>query len=222
MPELPEVEVIRLFLAPKLTGQTISGLKVLNPKSFQGDPGLVVGQKIIKLSRLGKQLSFHLANDLILLIHLKMTGQLVYQDSQKIILGHPTPKRNRLKLPHSHTRLFFTFQDKTQLFFNDMRKFGWIKLLKSSAIKKFQSTLGPDLLSKKFTPLYFHHQLQASSRPIKSLLHDQNRFAGIGNIYANDALFLASIHPLTPANKISLVQAEKLHLHLLKIIRQST
>ncbi len=221
MPELPEVEVIRLFLTPKLVGQTITKLKVINPKSFQGNSKLIIGQKIVKLTRLGKQLSIYLNNGLILLIHLKMTGQLVYQDSYKTILGHPTPKQNKLKLPHSHTRLIFTFSDQTKLFFNDMRKFGWIRLLTPAQVKKHQSKLGPDLLSKKFTQVYFHSQLKLSSRPIKGLLHDQNRFAGIGNIYANDALFLAGIHPLIPSNKISSLKSKKIHLYLLKIIRQS-
>ncbi len=221
MPELPEVEVIRQFLTPKLVGQTVAKLDILNSKSFQGDPKFIIDQKIAKLSRLGKQLSIYLANDFILLIHLKMTGQLVYRDSYTTILGHPTPKQNQLKLPHSHTRFIFSFSNHSKLFFNDMRKFGWIRLLSLQEVKQFQSKLSPDLLSKKFTPLYFYRQLQTSSRPVKSLLHDQNRFAGIGNIYANDALFLAAIHPLTSANKISFAKSKKLHLHLLKIIRQS-
>jgi len=222
MPELPEVEVIRQFLTPKLIGQTIVKVDILIAKSFQGDPKLIIGQKITKLSRIGKQLSIHLANKLILLIHLKMTGQLIYQTkSSHTTLGHSTPQKNKQKLPHSHTRLIFSFSNHSKLFFNDMRKFGWLRLLTPQALKNFQATLGPDLLSRKFTSTYFHRQLQTSSRPVKSLLHDQNRFAGIGNIYANDALFLATIHPLTPANKISAVKSEKLHLYLLKIIRQS-
>jgi len=233
MPELPEVEVVRLFLTPKLKGQTITALKILSSKparlsgSFSGDPKKLIGKKIKKITRHGKQLSIHLSNHLILLIHLKMTGQLVILSAvegsvpQKTILGHSTPTLTQKPLPHRSTRLIFTFSDNSKLFFNDQRKFGWIRLLTASQVKQFQSVLGPDLLSSQFTPAYFYRQLQLSCRPIKSLLHDQNRFAGIGNIYANDALFLAGIHPLTPSKKISSFKSKKLRLYLLKIIRQS-
>jgi len=216
MPELPEVEVIRQFLTPKLVGLSFIHLDILNPGSFSGQPRLFLGQKITALSRLGKQLSIHFGPKLSLLVHLKMTGQLIYQDqSSSTTLGHASPRRS------SHTRLIFTLSDSSKLFFNDMRKFGWIRLLKTYQLKKFQANLGPDLLSPKFTPSYFRRQLRSSSRPVKSLLHDQNRFAGIGNIYANDALFLAGIHPLTPSNKISSLKSKKLHLYLLQIINQS-
>ena len=222
MPELPEVEIVRLFLTPSLKNKTIVDLKILTQKSFSGQTKKLIGQKITRLSRHGKQLSIHLSNHHILLVHLKMTGQLIYQDRhQKTILGHATPTLNQKTLPNRSTRLVFTFSDGSNLFFNDQRKFGWVRLLTISQVKQFQSTLGPDLLSPQFTPTYFYRQLQLSSRPVKSLLHDQSRFAGIGNIYANDALFLAKIHPLTPANQISLYKSRLLHLHLLDIINQS-
>ncbi|MBU3935061.1 formamidopyrimidine-DNA glycosylase, partial [Patescibacteria group bacterium] len=206
MPELPEVEVIRQFLSPKLVGLSFTHLDILNPSSFSGQPRLFLGQKITALSRLGKQLSIHFGPKLSLLIHLKMTGQLIYQDQHsKTTLGHPLPRRSP-KGESGHTRLIFTLSDGSTLFFNDMRKFGWVRLLKTRQLKKFQANLGPDLLSPKFTPSYFRRQLRSSSRPAKSLLHDQNRFAGIGNIYANDALFLAGIHPLAPGHSLSPLQ----------------
>jgi len=223
MPELPEVEIVRLVLTPKLKSQTITGLKILTDKSFLGNPKKLINQKIVRLSRHGKQLSIHLSNRHILLVHLKMTGQFIYQGHhrQKTILGHTTPTLKQKPLPNRSTRLIFTFSDKSKLFFNDQRKFGWIRLLTVSQVKKFQTILGPDLLSSQFTPAYFYRQLQLSSRPVKNLLHDQSRFAGIGNIYANDALFLAKIHPLTPANQISRFKSNQLHRHLLDIIDQS-
>src|SRR5450830_1390744 len=116
MPELPEVEVVKLFLEQKLLHQTITKLDILTPKSFIGQPSQVVGQKIIKFSRLGKQLSLYLSNNLILLIHLKMTGQLILSPlsskgvaaGQGILMGHPT--KNALdSLPNKSTRLIFHF-----------------------------------------------------------------------------------------------------------------
>lgn len=213
MPELPEVEVVKLFLEPKLLHKTITKIEILSPKSFIGDSSLVIGQKITKFSRLGKQLSIYLSNHLILLVHLKMTGQLIYGG---FMLGHPTSTIN----PKS-TRLVFTFNDKSKLFFNDQRKFGWIRVYSSKELKLFQSNLGLDIFDPKFTPKYLFYQLQKSCRPVKTLLLDQHYFAGIGNIYACDALFLSGINPRTPADKVSRPKAIKLYRSLLSIMRQS-
>jgi formamidopyrimidine-DNA glycosylase len=217
MPELPEVEVVKLFLEDKLLGHTITHLEILNPKSFLGNPKLVKGQKIVKFSRVGKQLSIHLSNKLILLVHLKMTGQLIYQG---YVLGHPT-KDSTLPMPTKSTRVIFTFKDRSKLYFNDQRKFGWIKLLNNTELAEMQKNLGLDIFDPKFSPKYIFDQLQKSRRPVKIILLDQNYFAGIGNIYANDALFLASIHPKTPSNKITLKQAKLIHKFLIEIMQQS-
>jgi len=222
MPELPEVEVVRLFLDANLIGKTISKLEIINPRSFFARPEpaeVVVGQKIISTSRLGKQLSLNLENGLIILFHLKMTGQIIVGDS---IFGHPTPLHSFSEgWPNKSTRLFFTFSDGSKLFFNDQRKFGWVKVFTKTELVEFQQNLGVDILSPAFTPKHLYNQLQRTSRPIKTVLLDQSFFAGIGNIYANDALFLAKIHPISPANKISLKKSNQLHQNLVKIMKQS-
>jgi len=203
MPELPEVEVIRFFLESHLIGKNISDLKIITPKSFIGNPELVEGQKIISTSRIGKQLSIHLRNGLILLFHLKMTGQLV------------------LNTPNKYTRLILKINNKLSLYFNDLRKFGWVKILTQNELVEAQKNLGIDILSPNFTLNYFKKQLQNTSQPIKSALLDQTKFAGIGNIYANDALFLAKIHPISPLNKISSKKISLLHHFLIKIMLES-
>ena len=228
MPELPEVEVVRLFLQSHLVGKTLSTIEILNQKSFQGDIKITKNKKIISTSRLGKQLSLHLQNGLILLFHLKMTGQIIVlpplsrggREAGRVSLGHPT-KDAFSSLPNKSTRLIFTFTDKSKLFFNDQRKFGWVKLLTQSELVEAQKKLGLDLLNPKFTSKYFYNQLQSSTRPIKSVLLDQSKFAGIGNIYANDALFLSRIHPQTSSKKISLLQTNTLRRHLISIIKES-
>ena len=229
MPELPEVEVVKLFLEQKLLHKTITKLEVLNPKSFIGNPKLVEGQKITKFSRTGKQLSIYLSNQLILLVHLKMTGQLIYQG---YVLGHPT-KESSLPMPVKSTRVIFHFSppsslsafggkgDAGVLYFNGQRKFGWIKLLTPSELAEFQQNLGLDVFDPSFSPQYIFNQLQKSHRPVKIILLDQHFFAGIGNIYANDVLFLAGIHPKVPADKITLKQAKLIHKFLIEIMRQS-
>jgi len=217
MPELPEVEVVKLFLEQKLLHKTITKLEILTPKSFVGNPEFIEGQKIIKFSRIGKQLSIYLSNKLILLVHLKMTGQLIYDG---YVLGHPT-KDAFSSLPSKSTRLIFTFDDKSKLYFNDQRKFGWIKLFNQAELVEAQSNLGLDIFNPDFSPKYIFDQLSKSRRPIKIILLDQHYFAGIGNIYANDALFLSGIHPKTPSNKITLKQAKLIHKYLIEIMRQS-
>jgi len=252
MPELPEVEVVRLYLQKYLLHQTISKLEILTPKSFIGNPQLVEGQKIVKFSRLGKQLSIHLSNKLILLIHLKMTGQLIFYPSLSregsgvglsipksgAILGHPTKDMFTQSLPNKSTRLIFHFnppspaplrrgqgevplQREGVLYFNDQRKFGWIRLFTSKELFLFQSSLGKDIFDPHFTPQYLFSQLQRSQRAVKLVLLDQHFFAGIGNIYANDALFLSKIHPALPAFALTKKQAQLLHHHLVSIMKQS-
>ncbi len=218
MPELPEVEVVRQFLDGHLLGKTISNIEILTPKSFIGDPKLAQNQKIIKTSRIGKQLSIHLENNLVLLFHLKMTGQIILGE---FIFGHPTPKEDKSILPNKSTRLVFTFSNGSKLFFNDQRKFGWVKIFTPENLEKSQKNLGRDILDSNFTLKYFFQQLQTSKRPVKSVLLDQSKFAGIGNIYANDALFLAKINPQTPSNQISSEKATKLRKFLIQIMKES-
>ena len=218
MPELPEVEVVRLFLESKLIGKKISKLEIFTPKSFVGDPKKVLNQKIICFTRLGKQLSIHLQNNLIILFHLKMTGQIILGD---LIFGHPTPKEDKTHLPNKSTRLVFTFSDKTQVFFNDQRKFGWVKVLTPEELKDFQKNVGIDVLSQDFTNKYFYHQIQSSSRAIKLVLLDQSKFAGIGNIYANDALFLSKINPKTSSKNISPAKSKILRQNLINLMKES-
>ena len=203
MPELPEVETIRLFLEKNLTNKTISNLEIITPKSFIGDSQKIIGQKIIKFTRLGKQLSLHLQNKLIILFHLKMTGQLV------------------LNTPNKYTRVIIKINNNLSLYFNDLRKFGWVKVLTQNELVEAQKNIGIDILSPKFTSNYFYQQIQSTSRPIKSVLLDQSKFAGIGNIYANDALFLAKINPTYPSNQISSPASNKLHQSIIKIIKES-
>lgn len=220
MPELPEVEVVRLFLESKLLTKTIKNIEILNSKSFIGDSKLAIGQKIVSFERIGKQLSLHLENKLLLLFHLKMTGQVIFIDKSKTVLGHPT-KDTLQSLPNKATRVIFTFSDNSHLYFNDQRKFGWIRLFTKELLKDFQNKLGLDVLDPLFTNDYFYKQLQRTSRPIKSALLDQSFFAGIGNIYANDGLFLSRINPLTPANSISLKQAIELRKFIIQIMKES-
>ena len=220
MPELPEVETVRLFLKQVIIGKSIKSIQVLNKKTLDCDTKKIISQKITKLDRTGKQLSIYLNNGFLLLIHLKMTGQLIFVDGKQIILGHPTPSLYKTPLPWKSTRVIFTFSDKSLLYFNDQRKFGWIKLIKQTDLSLLQSNLGPDILSKNFTLAYFQKTLKNTTRYIKTFLHDQNKLAGVGNIYANDALFLSKIHPRTRCNRLTKAKSKALYINIKKVIRQ--
>ena len=132
------------------------------------------------------------------------------------MLGHPTKSINQ-----KSTRLKFEFNNGSILYFNDQRKFGWVKMLTPGELTEFQKNLGLDIFNPQFTPKYLFTQLQKTSRPVKLTLLDQHFFAGIGNIYANDALFLAKVHPQTGSKKITLFQAKRIHKYLIEIMHQS-
>lgn len=221
MPELPEVEVVRQFLESKIIGNKIKKITVLNVKSFFGDENRILNQEIISVKRKGKQLSIIFRNKCILLFHLKMTGQVIFLDESRTVLGHPTPKENYNNLPNKSTRIIFDFNNKSKIFFNDQRKFGWAKIFNQDELRSFQSNLGIDMLSEQMNQDYFFDQLKSSSRSVKLVLLDQSKFAGIGNIYANDALFLSKIHPLSKSNNISKFDSNNLLSNLINIMKQS-
>jgi len=217
MPELPEVETLRLQLSNLIIGQTIKDIKIFKNKSFIGDPHLAIGAKIKDIRRFAKILILDLSNDFSLAIHLKLSGQLIYRGSKQ-------PKKLEVSdpllhtLPNKHTRVIINFASGDILYFNDLRIFGWVKVIKSTNVKDVIKHLGPEPF-KDLTLAKFREILQSSKKPVKLVLMDQEKIAGVGNIYANDALFLARIHPKTPANKISEKTAELLYLKLLKVLK---
>ncbi len=229
MPELPEVETIRSYLAPLLEGQTFKEVEVLSKKQFPNSPAKVLGQKIVSTSRHGKNLFLHLSGGSLLHFHLKMTGQLLFKSAASLNqqksktppdLSSPHPVWDVSFLPNRYTRIIFRFSSADTLFFNDLRKFGWAKIISSKTHEKLISSLGPDWAGDSLTVQALFLILAASKRPIKILLLDQTKVAGIGNIYVSEALFLADIHPSTPANTLSLLQVKKLH-HSLKDVVQA-
>ena len=217
MPELPEVETIRRYLAQVLPGKTIRQVQVLAEKQL-ADPEKLVGRKIVRLERQGKQLAFILDRG-ILLVHLKLTGQLVYvpqlNPQKRAIFGHPIPFAGGNSLPGKSTRVIIYFAGDQghpdgALFFNDVRMFGWLRLISQEEWQKQRQALGVDAISPQFTAVYLYQVLQRTRRAVKIVLMDQTKIAGIGNIYANEALFRAGIDPRRPANSLSQEEAKRL------------
>ncbi len=221
MPELPEVETTKRFLSRKIVGKTIKKIEVLSTKQLIGDTKLVINRKILGIDRRAKILIVCLENKIFLLIHLKLTGQLVYSGSsgeREVVFGHPIPLAGGNVLPGRSTRIVIYFNQGI-LFFNDLRKFGWIKIAQNSKVKDQNlEKLGTEPLSKDFTPKLLAKILSRSRRPIKLVLMDQEKIAGIGNIYANDTLWEAGINPRKPANQVKRVK--ELCLAIKKVLKE--
>jgi len=209
MPELPEVETVRRGLQSLLPGlQVVSELHNW-PKGFPNAAAdvaaFLVGAHITQVRRRAKVLLIDLSTDYSLVIHLKMTGQLVFR-SQDAHFGAGHPNRSLVgELPDKTTRVILTFTNGSRLFFNDQRKFGWMRLLPTTEVEQldFFKKVGPEPLAADFTAADFASRLNRRAKSgIKAVLLDQTVVAGIGNIYADESLWGAKIHPLTLVQNI--------------------
>ncbi|MCL5784041.1 MAG: bifunctional DNA-formamidopyrimidine glycosylase/DNA-(apurinic or apyrimidinic site) lyase [Patescibacteria group bacterium] len=215
MPELPEVETIRRGLEKKILGLTLKKIEVLTPKSVLFNPQKPQGQKVLEVWRKAKMLGINLTGDISLVFHLKMTGQLILtQKKERVIGGHPTPDM-RGPLPNSSTRAVFEF-DSSKLYFNDQRRFGWVKLFRTSQLEgdnfKKLGELGPEPLEPGFSwELLKTNLLKHKSKPIKVVLMDQSVVSGVGNIYASEVLFAARIDPRRKVSNLSDREFKKLY-----------
>lgn len=211
MPELPEVETVVRSLRPFIIGRSLVQIEVFHPKSFPNVNlrSAILNQPIKDVKRRGKMIEISWNNDYLLLTHLKMTGQLLFKGKNKLAGGgHPT--KNIITLPNSHTRVIYTFDNHDQLFFNDMRLFGWQKILTPTEEKIILQKLGPDADDKQITLDYLRQAFSHTQRAIKQVIMDNRLMVGIGNIYAAEILFAAGINPLTPAKRLTLEQIKKM------------
>jgi formamidopyrimidine-DNA glycosylase len=274
MPELPEIETLKTQLEKVLPGLVINRVEVLSAKSWQGDVNQVKGLKVKDISRRGKALiinltqaksksrhseldsesscsMFHVPCSMSLVIHLKMTGQLILEGQASLIFepassqtrlppsrtrpSHRAGDSSRLKhrlvgghptkdfvgdLPSKHTRVIFHFTNGGTLYFNDQRKFGWIKLVPTSKVNDlpFIKNLGSEPWD--LTNTQWYEILQKSKKAIKLRLLDQDKISGLGNIYANDALWLAKINPQRPASSLTPAEAKTLRQTAIQALRQ--
>ena len=199
MPELPEVETIRRDLSPHLVGKSFVGLTLNWPKTVQ-IPSIeafkreLIGQTIRELGRRGKYLILRLKSGDFLILHLRMSGSLLIESGCEA---------------DPYTRTVFHFDDGSRLCFRDPRKLGVMWLVKDES--EVVGKLGPEPLDSSFTFDVFRKRVGRRSAPIKAVLCDQGIVAGVGNMYADEALFAAGIHPLRPANRLSKGEIERLY-----------
>jgi formamidopyrimidine-DNA glycosylase len=204
MPELPEVETIKNELLPYVLGRTIQSVEIYWDGMVKYPPvgefcAQVVGQKITGLTRRGKYLFFHLSGGAVLVMHMKMTGSL---------LVNPSDTR--------FTRAVLHLDGGIEVHFWDPRKFGKMWLEKDTGVVIKQ--LGPEPLDADFTPEVLAGILHERKAPVKAVILDQARIAGIGNMYADEALFLAKIHPIKPAGSLTKAEIKRLHAAIRSVL----
>jgi formamidopyrimidine-DNA glycosylase len=221
MPELPEVETVRIGLGRLLPGRSVKSVTHDTAKSFPNAPAdvnaFLVGATVCDVKRRAKVLLIELDSKYSLVIHLKMTGQLVFvAPGTRFGAGHPSDGLVG-QLPDKSTRVEFTFTDGSKLFFNDQRKFGWVKLLPTAEVPNidFMQKVGPEPLDASFTAAQFAERLQRrKNTSIKAALLDQTVIAGVGNIYADESLWGAKIHPATLVKDVSKAKLSTLFTEL--------
>lgn len=273
MPELPEVETVRKGLEKLIIGKKIMSSSFDWPKSFPNDPALVsefmLDSTVTNVRRRAKVLLIDLNTNYTLMIHLKMTGQLVFvaqatkkarnnkyeitnklqktnskqqnstkeqglefgaldlkvskSDEIRFGAGHPNDSLIS-KLPDKSTRVDITFDDDSHLYFNDQRKFGWMKLLPTELIDQepFMLKVGPEPLESEFTDKIFVSRVRRrANTSIKAAILDQTVLAGVGNIYADESLWGAKIHPGTLVKNVSDAKLKKLHKEIVYVLNLS-
>ncbi|MDQ3523492.1 MAG: bifunctional DNA-formamidopyrimidine glycosylase/DNA-(apurinic or apyrimidinic site) lyase [Chloroflexota bacterium] len=216
MPELPEVETIRRLSETHLVGHTVRHVVVTLPKLFRNstlpDAEMLTGRTLIAVTRRGKILDLAFADELHLLIHFKLAGQwaIVLPDGERHVAGHPVPKPDG-DLPHKSTHASISFDDGRMAWYSDIRQFGWFNLVLADDVPGVMDglMLGPEA-TDPIDVARLESLFSRRSVPVKAVLLDQKVVAGLGNIYADEALFAAGVHPSRPAMSLSTQEIARL------------
>ena len=210
MPELPEVETIVRGLRPALVDRSIRRVRVLRPDVLRQPPrtfsARLRGRSVESVVRRGKNIVVGLTDDVVLVVNLGMTGRLMLARREAGI---------------THPAVRFALDSGPTLVFDDVRRFGALEALTAEDWARRSGRLGSEPLSAGYTAKRLHADLSRSSSPIRSWLLDQRRVAGIGNIYANEALYLARVHPQRPARSVSESEALALYRAIRRVLRQA-
>ncbi len=215
MPELPEVETIRRHLAPALEGRTILRARILKDDIALDLPSgralarRLAGRRIDSVGRRGKYLLLELDDGRVLQVQLRMSG--------RFAIGAPRPHPEHF----THLAARFELDDGQVLFYDDVRRLGGFRLLSAKRWRELETRLGPEPLSDSFTAAVLGGRLAGRRAPIKNALLDQSRIAGIGNIYASEALYRARIDPRRPSRSLRTAEIRRLHRAIRRVLRES-
>ncbi len=228
MPELPEVETIRKDLTKLISNQVIRDVQILKPKliksnikTFQSD---LSSSKFLSVNRRGKLLIFNLPKNKYLLIHLKMTGQLIFDSRKGIVAGgHSHPKvaldTKQEYRPSPYAHIIFNFKNGSKLYFNDQRQFGYLKIVGTKELAVVKAKFGPEPLDKSFTYQAFKNLLHGRRGILKAFLLNQQIIAGIGNIYADEICFISGVRPDRTIDTLTENEKKKLYTNLKEVLR---
>ncbi len=227
MPELPEVETVRIGLESLIPKKKIKDVTYDWDKSFPNSKNdvdtFMVNASVQRVRRRAKVLLIDLDTSCTLMVHLKMTGQLVFVGEQRFGAGHPNDSLVS-SLPDKSTRVTIAFDDGSTLYFNDQRKFGWMKLLPTQAVadEPFMKKVGPEPLDNAFSVAVFTDRIRRrNGTSIKAALLDQTVLAGVGNIYADESLWGAKIHPARIVGTLTNKELSELHRELIYVLKLS-
>ena len=227
MPELPEVEVVKRSLINKTQNLIVKAVKIndgrLRYKINRNKIKKIIGLKFKKITRRSKYLLFFFDNDIVMLVHLGMTGKFFFINREKIKQKTSFYYDLNNDKDKKHDRIIFYLSNNQKLIYNDIRKFGFIKFLKQVNLE--QNThlkyLGPEPLSTKFNIGYFKNYIKGRKRTIKDLLMDQKFISGLGNIYVNEILFFSGIRPTKKIKKLATFEIQKIIKFSKKIISKA-
>lgn len=227
MPELPEVETLKLGLQKYIVGKKVVDVNVIESMLLTGDPKNIMEAKILDVKRYAKGIVIELDNDFAIAFHIKLTGQLIFRDkaTKDLEVMKPTPS----KVPNKFTRVDIILSGDSHLYFQEVRGFAWMKILPLKDLKTipFFKSLGPEPIpspgseTPKLTSEIFEQIVKRSNLPIKVLMMEQTKIGGIGNIYANDACFDAHIDPRRKAKELTSIEIKTLYDSLLKVLKKA-
>lgn len=224
MPELPEVEITKRSLSKHILNQKIEAVTILNPKlRYRLKKKIfsqINGKKILKVTRKSKYILVEISSHYTLLIHLGMTGRFYFLKDKTKKIETSFYANNKILKKHDHLKISFK---KFDLIYNDIRKFGFIKLYKNKSFLEIPHTskLGPEPLSSIFNKKYLTNKLNEKKVSIKNFLMNQQNISGLGNIYVNEALYMSGIHPLLESKKIKPIKIEILVRSIKKIMKKA-
>ncbi len=238
MPELPEVETIVNDLNKKIINRKIENVQIKLARLIKNRKknflDFVIGNKFTKISRRGKLIIFYFKtplsfsrkressnNKLFMLIHLKMTGQLIYKNKNKIIAGGHSQDKTLDNLPNKYTHVIFDFSDRSQLLHNDLRQFGYLKLVNKKELDKILNKFGYEPLEPDFTFVNFKKLIKNRRKNVKAFLLDQSLVAGIGNIYADEVLFASGVHPERSVDDLRIEEIKKIYINIKRILKKA-
>lgn len=228
MPELPEVETVRLQLLRHVVGKTIKKVTICHQKTVGHDTSFsqrLTGKTIKTIDRIGKLMivSFRGEKNLYLLCHLKMTGQFFFINANGTFAGggHTYNASLVSTLPSKHTRVIYFFTDGSKLFFNDMRLFGYTKIADAYTVSLAKSAFGPEPIAEDFDFVKFAALIRNRKRSIKAVLLDQSVVAGLGNIYVDEALWQAQVAPYKIAATLTAKEAKKIAVSAREVLQQA-